>query len=295
LRGRVGVGIGVAAVAAGVTLAASGVSIPAAVRVQSIRPSGQAASRPAFFYANVGNLIPGTKFSPNPPLVRPSRLIEFEDGSWLIVNLRWTGWGGSTALATGISSASNCKPNCAAGKRTHDRAQLAVSQPKRFLGRTVYTCFQLTIPAAPKANQHDCLGREGGLYGYQPAAGSHVQLASFLSSDRKIWCQLNNETYDRSAACGTSPSDNTGVYAAQVSASGQVNLCSWAPSQGTQAYCGFQNWDNNAPVLRSGYVDLVYQYRCTSTASSVTCTVNTGPGKGNGFRITRTSVSKLTP
>jgi hypothetical protein len=222
-----------------------------------------------YFYANVGNPIPGTKFGPNPPLIRPLRLIEFEDGSWLIVNLRWTGWGGSTARATGISSASSCKPNCAAGKRTHDPAQLVVSQPKRFRGRTVYTCFQLTIPATPQANQHDCLGREGSLYGYQPAAGSHVKLASFLSPDRKIWCVLNNTPGSQHADCSTGyPNGNPNVpnHSAQVSASGQVQLCNWAPGQNPRAGC-VQNWDSNAPVLRPGYVDLVYQYRCSSTAA----------------------------
>lgn len=250
-----------------------------------------------YFYANVGNPIPGTKFSPNPPRIRPSTLIEHEDGSWLIVDLRWTGWGGSTAHASGISSASNCRPNCAAGKRTHDPAQLVVSQPKRFLGRTVYTCFQLTIPAAPKANQHECVGRTGSLYAYQPAAGSHVQLASFLSPDRKIWCVLSNETYDQHAACFTGyPSGNQNIanHAAQLSASGQVQLCDWAPGQDPRAGC-VQNWDSNAPVLQPGYVDLIYQYRCTSAASSVTCTVTTGPGKGNGFTITPTGATKLTP
>jgi len=298
MRRRAGVGIGVATVAAVVTLTAPGASAPAAVRAHSSGPNGQAASGRIFFYANVGNPIPGTKFSPNPPQIRPSRLIEFEDGSWLIVNLRWTGWGGTTARATGISSASNCKPNCAAGKRTHDSARLIVSQPKRFRGRTVYTCFQLTIPATPIANQHDCLRREGSLYTYQPAAGARSGLADFLSPDRRIWCVLTNETYDRHASCltGYPTNGNTNIpnYSAQVSASGQVQLCNWAPGQDPRAGC-VQNWDYNVPVLKPGVVDLVYQYRCTSTTSSVTCTVNTGPGKGNGFRITPTSVSKLTP
>jgi hypothetical protein len=136
------------------------VSAPAAAR-----PHVQSAGK-IYFYANVGNPMPGTKFSPNPPLIRPSTLIEHEDGSWLIVNLRWSGWGGSTARATGISSASSCNPNCADGARTQDPATLVVSKPKRFLGRTVYSCFRLTIPAAPKANQHECIGRSGGLYTY---------------------------------------------------------------------------------------------------------------------------------
>ncbi len=131
------------------------------------RPHG-ASVQGISFYANVGNPMPGTKFMPNPPRIRPTTLIEHEDGSWLIGSLKWNSWGGSSARASGISSASSCNPNCADGTRTSDPATLVVSTPKRFLGRTVYSCFRLTIPAAPKANQHMCIGRSGSLYTYHP-------------------------------------------------------------------------------------------------------------------------------
>ena len=123
---------------------------------------GQAADQ-IFFYGNAGNPT-GVN---NPALVRPSVMVMFEDGSWLITNLHWSGWGSSTAHATGISSASSCKPNCAAGQRTHNPAQLTVSHPQNLHGREVYGCYQLTIPATPKANQHACIGRAGSLYIYQ--------------------------------------------------------------------------------------------------------------------------------
>jgi hypothetical protein len=161
----------------------------------------------------------------------------------------------------------------------------------------VYTCFQLTIPARPKANQHYCLARSGSLYTYQPAPGSTVKLASFLSPDRKIWCVLGNAPGNKQAACFTgNPANGNAIpnHSGQVSASGRVQVCDWAPGQDPLAGC-VQNWDSGAPVLRAGYVDLIYQYRCTAKASSVTCTVNTGAGKGNGFRITPTGVTKLTP
>jgi hypothetical protein len=110
-----------------------------------------------YFYANVGNPMPGSKFMPNPPRIRPTVLIEHEDGSWVIANLKWSSWGGSSARATGISSASSCNPNCADGARTQDPATLVVFKPKRFFGRTVYRCYRLTIAAATKANQHACI------------------------------------------------------------------------------------------------------------------------------------------
>jgi hypothetical protein len=48
----------------------------------------------------------------------------FEDGSWVLEDLHWGGWGSKTARAAGISSASNCVPNCATGKRTKRHATL---------------------------------------------------------------------------------------------------------------------------------------------------------------------------
>jgi hypothetical protein len=278
--------IGLGAIALLVSAAVPAAARPSAPRAGTI-----------YFYANVGNPIPGTRFIPNPPRIRPSTLIEFEDGSWLIVNLRWSGWGGATARASGISSASNCKPNCAQGKRTHDPATLVVSQPKRFRGRTIYSCFQLTIPRTPVANQHYCLARSGKLYTYQPAAGSSVVLASFLSPDKKIWCTFSNIPGSRNAYCGTgnqTSGQEVPEHAAQLSSTGQLTLCDWAPGQDPRNAC-VQNWDQNAPVLKAGYIDLIYQYRCTSTASSVTCTVNSGSGKGIGFKITPTGVTKVSP
>jgi hypothetical protein len=153
---------------------AVGVAVALSVLAVSVSASARTDTSTAgriYFYANVAEVVPGSKFIPNPPLIRPARLIEHPDGSWLIVNLRWASWGGATARATGISSASDCNPNCAVGNRSHDPAQLVLSRPKRFLGRRVYTCFRLTIPASPTANQHNCLGRAGSLYLYMPVRG----------------------------------------------------------------------------------------------------------------------------
>lgn len=282
------IGAGVLALAVVATAAASA---PAAAR-----PHARAAGA-VYFYANVGNPVPGSRLAPNPPRIKPSALIEYVDGSWVIVNLRWSAWGGGTARANGISSASNCTPNCATGKRSHDPARLVLSRPKPLGGRTVYTCFALTIPARPKANQHYCLARAGSRYAYRPAVGSRVRLASFLSPDKKIWCVLGNAPGSHQAFCATgNPTNGKPVpnHSATVSASGQVQLCDWAPGQNPLSSC-VQNWDPSAPVLRAGSIDLIYQYRCIATASSVTCSVTTGAGKGKGFRITPGGVTKLTP
>jgi hypothetical protein len=210
----------------------------------------------------------------------------------VIVNLRWSGWGGSSARATGISSASNCTPNCAAGKRTHDQAQLVVSQPKRFLGHTVYSCFQLTIPAAPKANQHECLGRAGSLYVYEPAGahanapaptsttGATVHVYQFASPSRNIWCALGEEG---KAHCLTRQPPR----AVSLSPNGQFSVCT-----GTTNCVGPSGFSSSVPTLRYGQQDLYGLYRCRSQQAGVTCVY---AKSGKGFLINRAGVTKVGP
>jgi hypothetical protein len=237
-----------------------------------------------YFYANVGNPIPGTKFIPNPPLIRPATLIEHEDGSWLIVNLKWSSWGGSSARATGISSASSCNPNCADGTRTQDPATLVVSKPKRFLGRTVYSCFSLTIPATPQANQHECIGLSGSLYIYQPvtkansSAGRTVHLYSFVSPSRNIVCNLGDEG---NAWCATVKPPRSVL----LRPGGRISVCNGRGCVGNSGLA-------TAPVLAYGQQDVYAGYRCTSRQSGVTC-VNIRSGKG--FLINSSGVTRVGP
>ena len=46
-------------------------------------------------------------------------------------------------------------------------------------------------------------------------------------------------------------------------------------------------------MLKSGKVDLIYQYRCQATRTAITCTVDTGKGKGKGFTISDTGVTPI--
>ena len=197
---------------------------PSASRSVGVQSSGQ-----IFFYSNVGNPIGHN----NPPLVRPSTLVMFEDGSWEIINLHWSGWGSTVARATGVVSASNCNPNCASGKRKRSPAQLTVSHPKILLGRKVYSCFQLTIPATPKANQHDCIKRSGSLYGYAPAGqpspnGTPAPKTDvrFYTPSRNISCEMfDNGTSQSDVSCDMQqPQAIT-----QLAASGQVTICQHRP------------------------------------------------------------------
>lgn len=377
---------------------------------------GVRASRRVVFYVDVGNLVPGPSYLRNLPRVRPTGVLMFDDGSWVLKKLRWSSWGGPVARATGISSASNCKPNCAKGKRTNHRIKFVVSHRRHLFGRTVYACYQLTDPKAPETDQHDCLKHAyGHQYVYTPVAesplhlsdflspvgvkvevghelasarcsketinihgkmtvrfvlhghvtcrearrtmrryaraivqgrcpteictqvtfpggwtcstaiptqqgphrptwscdrprasfdvykvrhhrrpGSPRHLSQFLSPDRKIWCVLDNGPGLREAYCGyddnrSAPSQE---YAAILHPNGKLVTCAWHPPQSGLRAC-VQNWNPSATVLRSGHVDVIYQYRCQATRAAITCTVDTGRGKGKGFTITDTGVTRV--
>ena len=269
-------------------LAAALVATPAWLSAGPADASGARASMQVVFYADVAGLVPGT-----PPLlkavpsVRPSLVLMFQDGSWFIKKLHWSSWGGAVARATGVSSASNCQPNCAQGKRTNDPVQFVLSRPRHLFGHTVYACYQLTDPKAPQTDQHDCLKHAyGNQYGYSPVAGSPLHLSGFLSPDRKIWCVLPSCVYG-------GPAGYLGnEYSASLDANGRLTTCAWHPGQSPLAAC-VQAWDSSAPVLRSGQVDVFSQFRCQAASAAITCTVDTGTGKGKGFTISATGVTPI--
>ncbi len=121
------------------------------------------------FYSDLGNVI-NSPYRRNPLVTRPSTLLLAEDGSIALINLQWSGWGSSIARATGVRSASDCVPNCAAGKRATSRARLTLSHPGVVLGHRVYRCFELTIPSHPRLDRRECIRRHGSFYGYTPVS-----------------------------------------------------------------------------------------------------------------------------
>ena len=159
-------------------------------------PSAEAGPAPStsaqiHFYSNIGDPINGT-FIKNPLLVRPSTLILFEDGSWFLKGLHWSGWGSSVAVATGTSSSSPCGPSCPASRWSNTPAQFTLSSPGVILGHEVYRCFQLTVPSYPPSDMHECLELQGKYYGYAsvgspspPAAVKRRRLPRWLSRFRR--------------------------------------------------------------------------------------------------------------
>ena len=267
-----------------VAIAASIVLGLAAGVAEANRGEVDLAAAPIYMYANIGNSIPGTTFAPNTPLVRPSTLLVFEDGSWAIVKLRWTGWGASVARATGISSSSTCKPDCASGPRINRPAQLVVSHPERLFGRRVYGCFQLTVPSYPKSDQHDCIGHLGNTYGYVPASSATTSpvttktVVGFYTPSRNISCVMTGD----GVFCdmGKPPA------LASLAADGVATICQ---HQGLKCTGNF----GEGPVFRQlsyGSSKTVGRFRCTSALSGVTCIVS---ATGKGFFISRQLVKSV--
>jgi len=161
-------------------------------------------------------------------------------------------------------------------------------------GHTVYSCYQLTIPATLDANQHSCIAKTGSTYAYKSvgAAASVVHVEQFLSPDHKIWCELSTTPGVQQTWCGYGGA-NPGAgpqHSGTLHPNGQVSLCQ--PSRGPNSIC-MQNWNPAAPVLPPGSSDELYRYRCSSQTGAITCIVTSGPGKGKGFTITDAGVTKV--
>jgi hypothetical protein len=120
----------------------------------------------------------------------------------------------------------------------------------------------------------------------RPARSAPRHLSAFLSPDREIWCVLPSCFYGRPAGAGDK-------YSASLDANGRLTTCAWHPSDGLSAPTCVHAWDDTAPVLRSGQVDVFSHFRCQAARAAITCTVTSGTGKGKGFTIRRTGVTPI--
>jgi hypothetical protein len=238
------------------------------------------------FYGDLGNPI-NSPYNKNPLLVRPTGLALFEDGSWALEKLRWSGWGSRVARAAGISSSSNCKPNCATGKRTNLPARFTLSSPGLVLGHRVYRCFQLTIPATPSSDEHDCLKRTGKLIGYSPVSAPpspapKSTIVGFFSPSHNIECSMrDNGGSDAGVFCDIY-SPPPGAMAA-LSANGHVTINRRGAGNFGEDARGFHE-------LPYGSSKTVGRFRCTSALTGVTCVVN---ATGKGFFLSKQSVKRV--
>jgi len=111
-----------------------------------------------------------------------------------------------------------------------------------------------------------------------------VQHVSFLSPDGKVGCSAAGGVW-----CMTIPYGN-GAHMASMTRAGAVTICTVSPAD----ICA-QNIPTRprAPVLRRGQRNELGGVRCTGESRGLTCVVMAGAGKGKGFLINATGITKV--
>jgi hypothetical protein len=271
LRGWVRVGITIAV----------GLGLATLVTVLSSPVARAKTSGPVYFFSDNGLPIN----SHNPLVVRPSGFLLFLDGSWVLQDLHWTGWGSSVARATGISNASNDIPDVAGGKRIKTWADMTLSSPVRWRGHEVYSCFDILFPRASESS---------GCVLPNPPIGNGWLLrgaggADFLAPGQKVWCGIASA--QSFCAMGAPGAANHSQRGATLNSDGKVTLC-YVPVPSLSAAC-VQNWDTGAPILRVGQETRADNVLCKSERRGIVCTIASGRHKGKGFLISSKVVRQL--
>jgi hypothetical protein len=222
----------------------------------------------------------------NPLVMRPSGFLLFLDGQWLLQHLRWTGWGSTVARATGISNSATGSPSAAQSPRIKTWADMTLSDPVRWRGHMVYSCFKILVPP-PASDLSGCVLPQPPIgNGWLAGNGTQVE---FLAPGQRIWCGIDSTT----AFCAGYPSGQSlqGVptLGATLTPGGIVSLCSTPSVQGGCA----QDWDASPPVLRIGQRVRADNVLCRSESRGIACTIASGSKAGKGFLINTTAASKL--
>jgi hypothetical protein len=245
--------------------------------------------QPIYFFTDTAQPINNR----NPLVIRPSGFVMFQDGSWVLERLRWTGWGSSVARATGVSNSSNDIPNAAQGKRIKTWAHVTLSNPGRFQGHEVYRCFTMTVPS-PASDMHLCLGHAHSIYILEPAkhpASKPATTALEFFAGKGIACGMNDGSgpvAEDGASCESRLvlSNGTEVFAqrAAVGLDGQIVTCA-----GSETACALGN-PGISPTYSPGKVITVGAFTCKVLETGVECKVSV---TGKGFLITPETVTKV--
>lgn len=94
-------------------------------------------------YLTYDNYMPSAK-------VRPASVQLAGDGTFGLVDTRWSRWGSSEASGRGISKIDDCTPTCAGGHIYSVPATIVVSRPIHTdCGRWVFSRAVVTLTGAP--------------------------------------------------------------------------------------------------------------------------------------------------
>lgn len=218
-----------------------------------------------YFYSN----IPATITAQNPPAVHPSLVPITEDGSSVLEDLHWTGWGSSVARAVGVNSSSTCQPNCATGHRINSAVRITVSNPGQLLGYEVYRCFQLAFPSSPRSDEQECIGRLGSRYAYVnskaplPSPPSVPTAAEFYSVPG--WsCGMSSE----GVGCESAREETVHLLP-----SGEADICHAKATSTNPNPCDVGNPGLGVPTISYGAQLTVAPFRCSFSREGLTCIV----------------------
>jgi hypothetical protein len=239
-------------------------------------------SAPVYFFGDNSKPI-----GPHNRLVmRPSRFVLFLDGQWVLQHLRWRGWGSTVARATGISNSATGSPNAAQSPRKKTWADMTLSNPVRWRGHMVYSCFRILVPP-PASDLSGCVLPNPPM-GNGWLAGDGTQVA-FLAPGRRIWCAIDSTTAFCVGYPSGQPLQGVPTLGATLTPGGIVSLCSTPSAQGGCA----QDWDATPPVLRIGQRVRADNVLCRSERRGIVCTIASGGNAGKGFLIDATTASQL--
>jgi hypothetical protein len=108
-------------------------------------------------------------------------------------------------------------------------------------------------------------------------------MQNFLSPDRKVWCSIDASVAHEMFCTTKADPQHSGT----LKRNGDVSICDAAPGD----ICT-QNWNERGLILRYGQVDELGGFRCLSASQGISCTVISGEGKGRGFLINVSGVTK---
>jgi hypothetical protein len=248
--------------------------------------------------------VPGNCNGGVPPWTQhPNRIYITCDGTAVIEGLRWHGWDGATAHATGtLNDVSSCTPNCAQAPRHHYAVQLLASGIGYCGTRRVYDEIVLHY-TGPKQRRRKpfteptycstAYPREKPTSSPPTAqapsspTGFRVRLTAglFLCAITLSGNPAEGVVVAGGAFCLShgSPSAESNWHAANVQPDGQVTDCSEEASiMRADCYSGQGN-DIGLPYLSPGQQTVVGPFTCKVLEGGVECIVT---ATGKGFLIT---------
>ena len=80
---------------------------------------------------------------------RPLAMSYTGDGTGELIRVRWSSFGGPTAIARATDRANDCRPSCAGGSWHESAVRIRLSRPIACRGHVVYSSLVISDPSTP--------------------------------------------------------------------------------------------------------------------------------------------------